>query len=533
MFGNPGTTELPIMDALTKQSDVGYVLGLQESIVVAMADGYARASGNLVACNVHVAPGLGNAIGALYTANVSGTPMIITAGQQEQGHGLMEPALYAPLVPIASPVVKWAVEVTRIEDLPRILHRAAKVARTAPSGPVFISLPGDILNDEAALDLGQLTMVNTRTRPSDDVLESLARRLLAAKNPMILAGTELVGGNAGFNEAARLAEILGCPVYQQTVPHGAHFPSEHPAFMGALSRNQAEVREILSSYDLLISLGAELLTMSVYSPIDPLPPAIKVVQIGLRDWEMGKNWAADFAVRSDIHETLQWLNPMLEKIGGAERAAQAQASLAKYANRNWCAQRITKRESARKKAEQSPIAPEWLMMCLAERLPEDVIVVDEGLTTSASLLSFFPFRDRYSYFGNVSGGIGWGIAAAVGVQKAQPERRVVAVIGDGSAMYSPQALWSAAHYKLPVIYIIANNGGYRIIKQRLKSFHGNENPIGMDFCNPSINLSVLAESMGLPGRRAATGTEFVQALDAALAVPGPSLIEVMVDNALT
>lgn len=185
LFGNPGTTELPIMHALTKQNDIGYVMGLQESVVVAMADGYARASGKLAACNVHVAPGLGNAMGALYTAHVSGSPVLITAGQQEQGHGLTEPLLYAPLVPIATPVVKWAVEVNRIEDLPRIMHRAAKVALTEPTGPVFISLPGDILNTEAAIDLGNATRVDTATRPGVEALRLLAKRIPRAKSPVI------------------------------------------------------------------------------------------------------------------------------------------------------------------------------------------------------------------------------------------------------------------------------------------------------------------------------------------------------------
>ncbi|MEO8558469.1 MAG: thiamine pyrophosphate-dependent enzyme [Rhodospirillales bacterium] len=529
MFGNPGTTELPIMDALTKQADIDYVLGLQESIVIAMADGFARASGQLAACNVHVAPGLGNAIGAIYTANLSGTPMIITAGQQEQGHGLTEPALYAPLVPIAAPVVKWAIEVTRIEDMPRILHRAAKIAQTAPTGPVFISLPGDILNDEAALDLGETTQVDTRSRPNDAALDALARRLLVAKNPMILAGTEVVSSNA-LGEAARLAEILGCAVYQQSMPHGAHFPSEHPAFMGALTRSQPQVRQMLSPYDLMICLGAEVLTMSVYSPVDPLPADTKLVQIGLRDWEMGKNWSADLAVRADVKETLQSLNPLLEKIGGAERAARAKAVLAALADKNWSAQREAKRQVALAKAAQTPIAPEWLMMRLAESLPRDAIVVDEGLTTTASLLSFYPFCDRYSYFGNVSGGIGWGIAAAVGIQKAQPKRRVVAVIGDGSAMYSVQSLWSAAHYKLPVTYIIANNGGYRIIKQRLKSFHGNETAIGMDFRDPPIDMTALAGALGVRAERVATGAQFDAALKTSLAGNVPTVIEVMVDG---
>ncbi len=201
MFGNPGTTELPIMHALSSAPEMGYVLALQEAVVIAMADGYARASGKLVSCNVHVAPGLGNAIGSIYTSMMSGTPMIVTAGQQEQGHGLTEPLLYAPLVPIAQPVVKWATEVSRIEDLPRILRRAAKVALTAPTGPVFISLPGDILNNEAAIDMGDVTRVDTAVRPSDAALEQLARRLLSAKKPVILAGHEIATSDA-FAEAA-------------------------------------------------------------------------------------------------------------------------------------------------------------------------------------------------------------------------------------------------------------------------------------------------------------------------------------------
>ena len=271
LFGNPGTTELPIMHALADYPEMRYVLGLQEAIVVAMADGYARASGKLVACNVHVAPGLGNAMGSLFTAFNSGTPLIVTAGQQEQGHGLTEPLLYAPLVPIATPVVKWATEVTRLEDLPRIVHRAAKVATTPPTGPVFISLPGDILNAFGAIDLGQATRVDTRVRPSDEGLHDLALRLLDAKRPVMIAGNEIVRSDA-FAEAAQFAEVLGCPVYDETVLQGAHFPSEHPAYLGPLSRDQKTVRSRLEPFDTVISLGSDLLRMSVYSEAEPLPP---------------------------------------------------------------------------------------------------------------------------------------------------------------------------------------------------------------------------------------------------------------------
>ena len=173
VFGNPGTTELPLMDALGKQSELPYILGLQESVVIGMADGFGRASGQLTSCNVHVAPGLGNAMGAIYNAAFTGTPIIITAGQQEQGHGLTEPVLYAPLVPIAAPLVKWAVEITRLEDMPRIVRRAAKVAMTPPTGPVFISLPGDVLLDEAGIELSSVTRIDTAVRPSDDAIDRM------------------------------------------------------------------------------------------------------------------------------------------------------------------------------------------------------------------------------------------------------------------------------------------------------------------------------------------------------------------------
>ena len=527
MFGNPGTTELPIMHALSSAPEMGYVLALQEAVVIAMADGYARASGKLVSCNVHVAPGLGNAIGSIYTSMMSGTPMIVTAGQQEQGHGLTEPLLYAPLVPIAQPVVKWATEVSRIEDLPRILRRAAKVATTAPTGPVFISLPGDILNNEAAIDMGEVTRVDTAVRPSDAALEQLAKRLLSAKKPVILAGHEIATSDA-FAEAAALAETLGAPVLQQTVAWGAHFPSEHPAYLGALNRDQKHVRRVLSDYDLMLCVGSDVLKMSVWSETEPLPETTKVAMIGLRDWEMGKNFPAEIALRADVKETLKALVPLLKKLGGTQLAQQAKASLAEISKRNWSALRAQKAAKVTTPTT-APLPAEWVMMRLSDKLPKDAIVVEEGLTSTATLPSYFPFRDKNSFFGNVSGGIGWGIAAAVGVQIAEPTRRVVAVIGDGSAMYSISALWSAANQKLPVIFLITNNEGYQILKNRLKLFHGNDTPIGMDFNDPPMNIAKIAEGFGLPSERVNTADGFDAALDRALArTDGPTLIEAMV-----
>ena len=529
LFGNPGTTELPIMHALTEQSDVGYVLALQEAVVVGMADGYARASGKLAACNVHVAPGLGNAIGALYTAYMSGSPILITAGQQEQGHGLTEPLLYAPLVPIAQPVVKWAVEVTRIEDLPRIVHRAAKVALTPPTGPVFISLPGDILNAVAPLELGTITRVDTAVAPTGETIDTLCRKLIDVQRVVIIAGHDIVASDA-LAEMADFATALGAPVYQQTVSSGAHFPSEHPAFLGHLSRDQASVREILSAYDLVVCIGGDVLQMSVFSEIDPLPDNIEVVQLGLSDWDIAKNYAASLAIRADIRETLRVLTPRLIELGGVDLGQRARASLTRLAADNWSTRRVALREKLASLSETVPISSDWLMMRLVDHLPDEAIVVDEGITASRVLLSYLPLRHRYDYFGMISGGIGWGIAAAVGVQLAQPKRRVVAVIGDGSAMYCIQALWSAVNQRLPVIFVIANNGGYRIIKQRLKAFHGNDQFIGMDFKDPAIDVAGLARAFGMRASTVVNPEEFDEAMTSALGTDEPMLIEVMVDG---
>lgn len=391
LFGNPGTTELPIMHALADYPDMRYVLGLQEAIVVAMADGYARASGELVACNVHVAPGLGNAMGSLFTAFNSGTPLIITAGQQEQGHGLTEPLLYAPLVPIATPVVKWATEVTRLEDLPRIVHRAAKIAATPPTGPVFISLPGDILNAFGAIDLGQATRVDTRVRPSDESLRALAERLLRAGRPVIIAGHEIIRSDA-LAEAARFAEVLGCPVYDQTVLQGAHFPTHHPTYLGPLSRDQKTVRARLEPYDTAISLGSDFLRMSVYSEVEPLPPHMAVIQIGLNDWEMGKTYPAEIAIRSDVKETLRVLTPLVAELGGAKLRQRAAEALGALSGRNWTASRKTRAEAAMAKASSRRMDSEWLMLTITDLLPQDAIIVDEALTTAASLPAYMHAR---------------------------------------------------------------------------------------------------------------------------------------------
>jgi len=454
LFGNPGTTELAIMEVVPQFPQLKFVLGLQEATVVAMADGYCRASGKLAAANVHVMPGLGNAMGALYNAKFSGSPVILTAGQQEQGHGLLEPMLYEPLVPVAQPLVKWAVEVTRAADLPRIIHRAAKLALTPPTGPVFLSLPGDVLDEALELDMGRPVRVDAAVRPTDAALNQIAGMLAAAKHPAILAGQELATRDA-FAEAAQLAEVLGAAVYASSIPYSAQFPAEHPAFMGALTRQQKQVRAALEGHDLLLVLGADLLRMSVYSPVEPLPPELAVIHVSERAHELGKNYRTDVAVHADVKETLRALL-LLIKVN-----AQAKQRLAELKPNNWSAQRDKARIDAMLAAETKPIDPQYAMLRFTEALPRDAVVVDEGLVSTFSLPKFLATRGPRDYYGLASGGLGFAVPGAVGISMALPGRPIAVIVGDGSAMYSVQGLWTAAHEELPITFVIATSTSSR------------------------------------------------------------------------
>src|SRR3989454_5791467 len=273
LFGNPGTTELPLMDAFATENELRYVLGLQEAAVMAMADGYAQATGKLTVANSHVAPGLGNAMGMLYDAQKAASPILVTAGQQDTDLLATEPILSADLPTLARPFVKWAAEVHRLADLPRLVHRPAKTALAPPTGPVFLSLPGDILRADADIDLMAPTRIAPRTRGDRSAIEAAADILARAERPVIMAGDAVAQSHAD-KELVELAELLGAPVYAEFVPNTASYPTSHPLFRGQLTRLAPATRKVLEDYDVLFSVGADLFTLSLPSDVDPMPPDI-------------------------------------------------------------------------------------------------------------------------------------------------------------------------------------------------------------------------------------------------------------------
>ena len=532
IFGNPGTTELPLMDALAVEPNIRYVLALQEAAVMAMADGYAQAGGRLAVVNVHVTPGLGNAMGMLYDAQKAGSPILVTAGQHDQSFTATEPILWGDLPPIARPLVKWSSEVRRLAELPRAIHRAAKTALAPPTGPVFLSLPGDVLTSEADIELGAPTRVAARLRGDAAAIEAAAERLLRAERPVIMAG-DAVAQSRAHGEIVRLAELLGAPVHPEGVANTASFPTSHPLFKGALTRLAPSLRSALEQYDLLFSVGADLFTMSLPSDVDPMPAGLPLIHLDIDPWEIGKNYPAEVAILGDPKVTLQDLIAVLERqMTASQRAAAAARS--KEVRAAIADDLESLKARARAEAELTPIRPLALMYAIGETLPPEAVVIDESVSSSPGLRQFLRSNDPQSFFGLRGGGIGWGLPATIGAKLALPDRPVVGLIGDGSAMYTCQALWTAAHESVPAVFVIINNASYRILKQRANAMRGHAAQtdlyVGMDLVHPRVDYVALARSLGVDAERATTIPQACDLIKRGIASQGPTLIDVQMDT---
>ena len=290
------------------------------------------------------------------------------------------------------------------------------------------------------------------------------------------------------------------------------------------------MRKLLAEYDLLIALGSDPVRMSVWDPVDPKPDDMPVVQVGLVDWDIAKNYAVELGVKADVRCTLEALVPVIKEMGGSAYAEQAKARVDELKVCNWSAKRETLTAQISAKSSATPIDGDWLSLSIAQAMPSNGVLVNEAITSSRHLTDLWPYRERYDYHALASGGIGWGLPASVGIAIAQAPRPVCCFSGDGSAMYSIQSLWTAANMKLPITFVIANNGGYRIIKQRLLAFHGNAQFVGMDFNDPHIDFAGMAEAMGVPGQKITDPGELRGALEKSFTTPGPKLLEVVVDG---
>lgn len=506
LFGNPGSTELPMLTEFP--SDFRYVLGLQEATVVGMADGYAQATGQPTLVNLHTAPGVGNAMGAIFNAQANKAPLVVTAGQQHRSLMTLQANLTnrdATAVP--HPFVKWSYEPPRAEDVPHALARAIHGAALPPKGPTFLSIPMDDWGAE--VDDGAVRHQTTRSVSgagvaSPQLLAELAQELSDAERPALVVGSD-VDASGGWEAAIGLAEAQRMAVYATPAPGGGRigFPEDHPLFQGILPPAVGPVGEALASHDLVIVAGSSVFPYYPNVPGPLLGPDTRL-----------------FAITSDPDEAAR--APMGDAVlGDPALTLAALADAAGASDR----QAPPARPAPEAAPETDPMSPSTAVRALAQAFPADGVVVLESPSATLALRNQLRLNKPGSYYFSSGGGLGFGMPAAIGVALAQPSRPVVCVIGEGSAQYSIQSLWTAAAYEVPVTFLVLRNDEYAILKWfgMLEDIVGAP---GLDL--PALDCAAVARGYGVQASVVGDAQELHGALQSAFSAKRPQLIEVPV-----
>jgi benzoylformate decarboxylase len=518
IFGNPGTTELPLMDALVSRPELSYVLALQEATAVAMADGYAQVTGRPAFVNLHTSAGLGNAIGNLTNAQANQTPLVVTAGQQDRRHIVADPLLAGDLVGLARPVSKWAHEIRTLGELGTIMRRAFHDAATPPAGPVFVSLPMDILDEEG--DAPVPAPSHLERAPAATALADLAAALLAHPGATAIVVGDEVATSGGTIALVAVAERLGTPVFTAPLHATNAFPPTHALFAGSLPGRADGVRAALTPFRTVLLVGGRAFMAYPYSPGSPIPDGTRLLHLSPDASQLGRTWPTDLGLWGDPRATLEALLPHLPASGPdlAPAAAIRAAAIERL------------EQTALGRYDQVPLHPMAAAHAMLRALPPETLVVDEAITTGTYVRGFHHASRPGRYLFCKGGGLGWGMPAAAGAALALDGEPVLCVVGDGSAMYSPQALWTAAHLHLPVVFAVVNNGQYLILKEALRRAGGEVTRtgrfVGMDINEPAIDFVSLAASMGVPATRIERAGDLGDAVRAAIAAGGPHLLDV-------
>jgi benzoylformate decarboxylase len=506
MFGNPGSTEQTFLQDFP--DDFTYVLGLQEASVLAMADGFAQSTGKPALVNLHTAAGTGNAMGSLVAAYRANTPLIVTAGQQTREMSIVDPYLNNPdptVVP--QPWVKWAYEPARAEDVPAAFMRAYAVATQPPAGPVFLSIPLDDWN-KPALGPAVVRTVSQRVQPDAERLRQFATRISQAERPLLVLGPEVDRAGA-WDAGVAFAEKLRASVRGSGLSDRCSFPEDHPLYGGPLPLTIAGVNEALAGHDLVIVIGAQVFRYYPYVAGEYLPEGTEVLHI-----------------TADPH--LAAIAPVGDSLIGDTATVLAQLlHLVEVPSDRTPPPGLARDFTGDLPVASAPLMPNDVYAVLSSVKPDDAAVVMESTSTLADLITWWPTRRSGSFFATGSGGIGWGVPAAVGIalgDRARGVRRtVVASIGDGSFQYSIQAIWTAAQHKLPIVFVVQRNGEYCVLKS-FAILEKTPNVPGMDL--PGLDIASLATGFGC---RAAVvdGTEsLVREFKEALAADGPTVLVV-------
>ena len=531
IFGNPGTTEGALMYALEAYPDLAYYLVTQEGVAMGMADGFARASGRTAFVNLHIETGVANGLSLMFEAYARGTPLVLTSVNSDLAKVAEGRTDLAGLV---RPFAKWSVEVARAADIPAALRRAFLESRTPPTGPTYVGFAQNALDEVAEVDIRPSPQIAVRVVPDPVAIAAAAEIIVAATNPVLLLGDRVAQFDA-VDGCVRLAEAIGARVVGNSYP-AMLFPTDHPLWCGFAAPYARFYHPLLQGADTVIAIGAHVFHDFFSAATDVLPVGANLIHIDCNNSEIGRSQPTAVGIAGDPARAVDAL------LAELETSQDAMASdAARMRNVAIGAATTARRASGLTPSSKSiPMSPFVMTRQLASALPPETLLVDDSVTTRAALHQAIAFNRKGSVHAAGAGGaLGWGMGAALGVQIAYPDRPVVAVVGDGSAMMTIQGLWTAGAYGLPVVYVICNNASYRVLKVNLQSYlHDTlglkaaaSRFIGMEFPQP-IDFASIAEGMGVAGRRIERAEDVAPAVTRALQGRQPALLDVRIDGSL-
>ncbi|MCA1834317.1 MAG: thiamine pyrophosphate-binding protein [Actinomycetota bacterium] len=535
LFSNPGTTELPIFDELAEEDPgLELILCLHEAVAVGAADGYAQATGRPSLVNLHILPGLANGLCHMANAAWSRSPVVVTAGQQDTRHLVQEPMLAGDLVSMAKPFTKFAYECRRPDEVGIAMRRAFKVAASPPQGPTFVSIPWDTMDESVEIEVPPPSPIDYGAAASSKAIARAADLLLNAQRPLIVAGDEVARAGA-VEDLVALAEAVGARVAGEPIHGRLVFPQDHPLWNGALFPNNPGVRAVLEQYDVVLIAGAIAFAPLHPSPVGAVPPEVKLIHLDADAYQIARVYAVEEGLWGDVRASVQSLTATVTKLATSEQ-------------KNAITERVTRWSKERESALDAmatgldalrgatPMKP--LIACkeIFDNLDPGTAIVDDAVTNTVGVRTMMRSSEPGTYFFTRGGGLGWGMPASIGVKLADPDRPVVAIVGDGTALYAPQALWTMAHHDVPVVTIVLNNRSYLILKAGLKAMAGKAAKFdrwpGMHIDNPPVDFPSLAKGFGIDAERIEDANDVGKAVASALAAKKPALIEVMVDGSL-
>ncbi|MCG8364823.1 MAG: thiamine pyrophosphate-binding protein [Pseudanabaenales cyanobacterium] len=535
MFGNPGTVEEGFLDALSDYyPEFEYIFALQETIAIAAADGYARATKRPAVVQLHSSVGLGNGIGMMYQTMRGQTPLVVLTGEAGIYYDAMDAQMAADLVSMARPVTKWATRVVDPSSVLRVLRRAIKIAATPPMGPTFVSLPMDILdvpNDEVVVPT---SIPVTRVTPDTELLTKAAMLLSEATQPIIIVGDGVAFSDAQV-ELTRIAETIGARVWGADSSE-PNMSATHPLFGGLLGHMFGEQsRCIIRKADVVLIVGTYVFPEVFPALSDIFAPETKVLHIDLNTYEIAKNFPVDLGLLGDPKTTLAKLNTTLNLTMTSDQKETAhQRATHISAAKNQAL--LTQVEADLAVRDAIPLHISRFAEELAAQLPADAIIFDEALTNSLELCRYLPPTKLGHYFQTRGGSLGVGIPGAIGLKLAAPDKTVIGFTGDGGSMYTIQALWTAAHHNINAKFVVCNNRGYQSLKLNIlqywreRQIPEHDYPSSFEICDPDIRFDKLAQALGVESVRVETPEQISPAIQIALEYEGPFLIDLVLTN---